>query len=255
MLKNPATINLQRQAAPAIGITQAVYPVAQQLKASLLVELLKRGILHAGARVHAHEASRESAHRTSRPQPDRRRAYPRQQVAKSAHRGAGGIQERQVSACSSPPTSPHAASTSKRLSHVVNFDVPAVPEDYIHRVGRTGRAEMTGDAFTLVAPDEEADLRAIERAIHRTLPRVTLPDFDYRGPAPQLEVPRGERIAAMRAQRANQRQRAQKKADHSRSAAPGRQPQHAADGRKPRAPSSGGPPAARGYASRGRRRP
>ena len=45
------------------------------------------------------------------------------------------------------------------LSHVVNFDVPAVPEDYIHRVGRTGRAELTGDAFTFVAPDEEADLR------------------------------------------------------------------------------------------------
>ena len=65
------------------------------------------------------------------------------------------------------------------LSHVVNFDVPAAPDDYIHRVGRTGRAELTGDAFTFVAPDEEADLRAIERAIGRTLPRVTLPDFDY----------------------------------------------------------------------------
>ena len=51
------------------------------------------------------------------------------------------------------------------LGHVVNFDVPAVPEDYIHRVGRTGRAELTGEAFTFVAPEEEGDLRAIERAI------------------------------------------------------------------------------------------
>ncbi len=49
------------------------------------------------------------------------------------------------------------------LGHVVNFDVPTVPEDYIHRVGRTARAEATGDAFTFVAPEEEADLRAIER--------------------------------------------------------------------------------------------
>ena len=66
------------------------------------------------------------------------------------------------------------------LSHVVNFDVPVVPDDYIHRVGRTGRAELTGDAFTFVASEEEGDLRAIERAIGKWLPRVTLPDFDYR---------------------------------------------------------------------------
>ncbi|MBI4888205.1 MAG: ATP-dependent helicase, partial [Acidobacteria bacterium] len=81
------------------------------------------------------------------------------------------------------------------------------PDDYIHRVGRTGRAELTGEAFTFVAPEEESDLRAIERAIHRTLPRVTLPDFDYRGSAAQLEVPLATRIAAMRAQRAAGRRR------------------------------------------------
>ena len=65
------------------------------------------------------------------------------------------------------------------LGHVVNFDVPHVPEDYIHRVGRTARAEATGSAFTLVAPEEEDDLRGIEKAIAARLPRVTLPDFDY----------------------------------------------------------------------------
>jgi ATP-dependent RNA helicase RhlE len=56
--------------------------------------------------------------------------------------------------------------------------VPAVPEDYVHRVGRTGRAEATGDAFTFVSPQEEADLRRIERAIGKRLPRVTVPGFD-----------------------------------------------------------------------------
>jgi len=65
------------------------------------------------------------------------------------------------------------------LGHVVNFDVPHVAEDYIHRVGRTARADATGAAFTLVAPEEEEDLRGIERAINQRLPRVTLPDFDY----------------------------------------------------------------------------
>jgi ATP-dependent RNA helicase RhlE len=100
------------------------------------------------------------------------------------------------------------------LSHVVNFDVPAAPEDYIHRVGRTGRAEATGEAYTFVAPDEEADLRAIERAVGNTLPRVTLPDFDYRArSAPPLEVPRAQRIAEIRARKAEERARAKAKAE------------------------------------------
>jgi ATP-dependent RNA helicase RhlE len=66
----------------------------------------------------------------------------------------------------------------EELGHVVNFDVPAVPEDYVHRVGRTGRAEATGDAFTFVSPQEEGDLRRIERALGKKLLRVTLPGFE-----------------------------------------------------------------------------
>ncbi len=107
------------------------------------------------------------------------------------------------------------------LSHVVNFDVPAAPDDYIHRVGRTGRAEATGEAYTFVAPEEEADLRAIERAVGKALPRVTLPDFDYRAkPQAQLEVPRAQRIAEIRARKAEERARAKAKAER-RSAAGG----------------------------------
>jgi ATP-dependent RNA helicase RhlE len=72
------------------------------------------------------------------------------------------------------------------LGHVVNFDVPAAPEDYIHRVGRTARAELTGAAFTLVSPEEEINLRGIERAIDKRLQRVTVPDFDYTARAPAV---------------------------------------------------------------------
>jgi ATP-dependent RNA helicase RhlE len=100
----------------------------------------------------------------------------------------------------------------EELGHVVNFDVPLAPEDYIHRVGRTARAEMTGEAFTFVSPEETDDLRAIERAVSKTLPRVTLPDFDYRAkPAAKLEIPLAERIAKLRAQRAGERERARAK--------------------------------------------
>jgi ATP-dependent RNA helicase RhlE len=98
------------------------------------------------------------------------------------------------------------------LGHVVNFDVPAMPEDYIHRVGRTARAELTGEAFTFVSPDEMGDLRAIEKVIGKQLPRVTLPDFDGSAKAAEkFEIPVGERIAALRARRAEDRARAKAK--------------------------------------------
>ncbi len=63
------------------------------------------------------------------------------------------------------------------ISHVVNFDTPNIPEDYIHRIGRTGRAEMTGDALTFVAPDEEEYIRSIERLTGRSFPRAGYPGF------------------------------------------------------------------------------
>jgi ATP-dependent RNA helicase RhlE len=66
------------------------------------------------------------------------------------------------------------------ITHVISYDVPDVPEDYIHRVGRTARAEAEGDAFVLVSPAEQGSLAQIERQIGQRLPRITLPDFDYR---------------------------------------------------------------------------
>lgn len=74
------------------------------------------------------------------------------------------------------------------LGLVVNFDVPHLPEDYIHRVGRTARAEATGEAYSLVSPDEEGDLRTIERHLGKPLPRRRVSGFDYaRRPAEKRE--------------------------------------------------------------------
>src|SRR5690606_8383595 len=100
----------------------------------------------------------------------------------------------------------------EELGHVVNFDVPMAPEDYIHRVGRTGRASATGDAFTFVSPDEERDLADIEKKIGRRLQRVTLPDFDYTARAAEkLEVSQAERAAKWREQKAKERANAKAK--------------------------------------------
>ncbi len=208
MLRDPVTVNLGRPSSPAAGIRQAVYPVPQALKPALLVTLLERGEIE-DALVFTrtkHRAERLARHLVQQGvKADRihgNRSQPQRTAALAAFKGgasrvlvATNIAARGIDV--------------EALGHVVNFDVPAAPEDYIHRVGRTARAELTGDAFTFMAPEEEGDLRAIEKAIGRTLPRVTVPDFDYRArDSARLEVPRAERIAAIRAQKAVERARA-----------------------------------------------
>ncbi len=65
------------------------------------------------------------------------------------------------------------------ISHVVNYDVPQQAEDYVHRIGRTGRAAAEGDAFTFMAPDEIAMVKSIERMIHEPIARISVPGFDF----------------------------------------------------------------------------
>jgi ATP-dependent RNA helicase RhlE len=65
------------------------------------------------------------------------------------------------------------------ISHVVNYDVPEQAEDYVHRIGRTGRAAASGDAYTFMAPDEIATVRLIERVIGQEIPRISVPGYDF----------------------------------------------------------------------------
>ena len=98
------------------------------------------------------------------------------------------------------------------LPHVINFDVPAQAEDYIHRVGRTARASQTGDALTFASPAESKELAAIERAVGRRIERRTIDGFDYDAkPEGRFEIPIGERIAAIRARKADDRARSRAK--------------------------------------------
>ncbi len=209
MLRDPVAVNLQRQSAPAVGITQAVYPVPQELKSGLLLALLRRGDLKEALVFTRtkHRANRLADHLVRNGIPCDRihgnRSQSQRTAALAAFKGgrcrvlvATDIASRGIDV--------------EALGHVVNFDVPAVPDDYIHRVGRTARAGATGEAFTFVAPEEENDLRQIERAIRKTLPRVTVPDFDYtKRTSEKLEIPIGDRIAAIRARKAQERGRGQ----------------------------------------------
>jgi ATP-dependent RNA helicase RhlE len=213
MLRHPVTINMERKSAPAIGITQAVYPVPQELKSVLLVELLKRGELQEALVFTRtkHRANRLQAHLVKHGIKAERIHGNRSQTQRTeALAGFKGGKYRVLVA-----TDIAARGIDiEALGHVVNFDVPMAPDDYIHRVGRTARAEATGDAFTFVAPEEESELRQIERAVGKRLPRVILPDFNYSARAEaRLEIPLAERIAAIRAKKAEDRARAKAKAD------------------------------------------
>lgn len=212
ILRNPAKITLQPRGAPAQGVAQWVYPVPSGLRGALLVELLQNGDMddalvftrtkHRADRVcrllNRNGISAERIH-GNRSQAQRTRALADFKAGKCRVLVATDIAARGIDV--------------KALGHVVNFDIPTVPDDYIHRVGRTARADATGDAITLVSPEDEGDLERIERALGSKLPRVRLDGFAYEAvPGERLEVPRGQRIAAIRAQKAAGRSRAAAKA-------------------------------------------
>jgi ATP-dependent RNA helicase RhlE len=212
MLHHPVAINVERKALPAEGVTQAVYPVAEERKPWLLLELLRRdeikSVLVFTRTKHRANRLAEFLDRQGMPcdrihgnrsQAQRTDALARFKNGRLRVLIATDIAARGIDV--------------EALSHVINFDVPNVPDDYIHRVGRTARAGAVGDAFTFVAPHEQADWHAIERAVGERLPQRTLAGFDYTAQhGERLEIPLAERIAAIRARKAEERARAREKA-------------------------------------------
>ena len=213
LLRDPVSLNIERKAEPAHGVAQAVYPVRQELKPHLLVELLRRGEIK-NVLVFTrtkHRANRLADFLERRGIDVDRIHGNRSQTQRTdalARFKSGGLQVLVATDIAARGIDVEA------LSHVINFDVPAVPEDYIHRVGRTARAEMVGDAFTFVAEQVLGELHAIERAVGRRLPRLTVDGFDYQSkPEERFEIPIAERIAAIRARKAEERARARAKAE------------------------------------------
>ncbi|HSU83549.1 MAG TPA: DEAD/DEAH box helicase, partial [Thermoanaerobaculia bacterium] len=213
MLREPARLNVERKSAPATGITQAVYPVQENLKPYLLVELLRRGDIK-NVLVFTrtkHRANRLADFLEKHGVPCDRIHGNRSQVQRTdalSRFKSGDLQVLVATDIAARGIDVEA------LSHVINFDVPNIPEDYIHRVGRTARAEMVGDAFTFVSEEETAELQAIEREVGSRLPKRRVEGFDYEAtPAERFEIPLQERIAAIRTRRAEERARAKAKAE------------------------------------------
>ncbi len=222
LLQSPVKINVARQAAPAGTIKQALYPIQQELKSALLHALLDRGIMKDVL------VFTRTKHRTNR-----LAEYLTKAGFKTARLHGNRSMRQRMDALEGFKDGTYRVLVAtdiaargidvEALGHVINFDVPVTPEDYIHRVGRTGRAELSGEAFTFVSPDEEAGVRAIEKTIGRKLQREMLSDFDYsKRPNARLEIPIGERLAAMRAQKARGRSNQNLSQSRNQNRTPGR---------------------------------
>jgi len=255
MLKDPVNVHRERTTTTPSGITQAVYPVAQELKAPLLIKLITRGDIRQAL------VFTRTKHRANRLTDALTRAGIK---ADKIHGNRSQAQRTLALGAFKAGRCPVLVATDivargidvEDLAHVVNFDVPLVADDYVHRVGRTGRAEATGEAFTLAAPEERASLAAIERALGRPLPRITVPDFDYNArPSAQLEVPLKQRIAEIRARKAHDRARSDEKRARSaaseRARTQGQRPHPAPGGRPAGMPEGGAPLSPRGHGPHG----
>jgi ATP-dependent RNA helicase RhlE len=178
VLKNPEVIEIGANRSPAETVTHALYPVAKDQKFDLLIALLERTkfescIIFTSTKIFADKI----AHRLH----DLKHAV----VALHSNR----TQRERVEALEGFKSGKYevlvATDIAARgldiagVSHVINYDVPGHPEDYVHRIGRTGRAQKIGDAFTLVTAEEIDAIRSIERFIGAGIPRLKLENFPY----------------------------------------------------------------------------
>ena len=178
-MRHPQTIEIGARRSPADTVKHVIYPVAEDQKSDLLRELLERvnydsvivfcrtknradRIGHM-LRKNNHAVAILHSNRTQREREQALRGFrdSRYEVLVATDIAARGLDIANV-------------------SHVINFDVPQHPEDYVHRIGRTGRAEATGDAFTLMVAEDSRYVQAIERFIGKKIERVKLDNFNYK---------------------------------------------------------------------------
>ena len=178
-MNNPETIEIGARRTPAETVKHVIYPVSDAQKTDLLIELLKRvnfnSVLvfcrtkHGADRVagtlkrHNHAVAVLHSNRTQ----------------KEREQALEGFREGRFEVLVATDIAARGLDIAD-VSHVINYDVPQHPEDYIHRIGRTGRAEHSGDAFTIMVAEDAGHVYAIERFISQKIARVKLENFDYR---------------------------------------------------------------------------
>jgi ATP-dependent RNA helicase RhlE len=177
-LRKPVVVQVGRRSAAATTVQHHVYPCPAARKAELLVRLMQEHHMesvlvftrtkHGADRVvrHLEKAGiHANALHADKTQGQRTQALADFRKGKVKVLVATDIAQRGLDIT--------------HITHVVNYDVPQQPEDYVHRIGRTGRAAKTGDAFTFMSADEIAMVKSIERVVGKPIPRVSVPGFDF----------------------------------------------------------------------------
>ena len=177
-LRKPIVVQVGRRSEAASTVTHAVYPVPRERKSALLIELLRNDQMdsvliftrtkHGADRVVRHLERAGIAAiglHAGKSQSQRTRALDAFKLGQARILVATDIAQRGLDVTG--------------ISHVINYDVPQQPEDYVHRIGRTGRAAQTGDAFTFMSADEIAMVRTIERMLGKPIPRISVPGYDF----------------------------------------------------------------------------
>lgn len=198
ILHDPVTVQIDR-VLPAKTVSHALYPVQQHLKTSLLKEILNNtktdSVLiftrtkHRAERV-AQQLEKAGYRVTSLQgnlSQDRRQA------------ALAGFRKGSIKILVATDIAARGIDVLS-ISHVINYDMPESTDDYIHRIGRTGRVDSSGEALTFVTKADAGKIRALEQLLDAPLERMTLQGFDYTRPAPDQETrhPRQQRLHAVR---------------------------------------------------------
>ena len=186
ILRTPVTVQVD-PAAPADTVAHALYPVPQHLKTPLLLELLRHtdteSVLIFTRTKHRAKRLGEQLERAGY-----QAASLQGNLSQNQRQAAlDGFRDGSYQVLVATDIAARGIDVS-RISHVINYDMPDCTDSYTHRIGRTGRADKTGDAFTFITREDESMVRSIERVLGAKVERRRLEGFDYKQPAPARDT-------------------------------------------------------------------
>ncbi len=181
-LTNPVLIDVGAAVA-AVTVSHALYPVAQHLKTALMLNLLNH-IDTDSVLIFTRTKSRTRRLSDQLKKAGFSAAMLQGDLSQSRRQAAmNGFRDGTYRVLVATDIAARGIDVAQ-ISHVINYDIPATTDAYIHRIGRTGRAAQTGDAFTLVTPADDDMVRSIERVLGSRIERRIIQDFDYQAPEP-----------------------------------------------------------------------
>jgi len=181
-LRDPRRLDLAPPSRPADSIEQAFFRVPRHLKVDLLHEILERSADRSAIVFTRTKHGADRLYRQLRTRGHRVGVIHGDRSQGQRERALGDFKRGRIEVLVATDIASRGIDVDD-ITHVINYDVPRAPEDYVHRIGRTGRMNAVGDAFTLVSPEDEKEAGAIEKFLGRRIPERRLPEFDYRARA------------------------------------------------------------------------